>query len=209
MIKRIINTTLLLVLLMSSVYSQKSVSIDPDSACNSLYVDFIFKDSSSNESDYTYFFKAAHYRPEAGETIQYEWRFPDGTIVLDSMAFYTFIEEGYYEIFLLLSNDLGCADSITRKIPAYKELKPPNVFSPNGDMINDYFEVTTQGDYLYTFRVFTRTGTQVHFSQSTKIVWDGRTVGGREVPEGVYYFVIESNNTPTETELSGFIHLYR
>jgi len=209
MTKRIINTAILLFLLIGSVYSQKSLAINPDSGCNSLYADFIFKDSSVSENDFTYFFQAAHYKPEAGETIQYEWRFPDGTIEMDSMALHTFVEEGFYHIFLLLTSDSGCADSILRKIPVFKELKPPNVFTPNGDGLNDYFEVTTKGDYMYNFRIFTRNGTQVHFSQSLKIVWDGRTIGGREVPEGVYYFVIESSDTPVETEISGFIHLYR
>lgn len=208
MIKKIINTSILLFLLVSSAYSQKSVSIAPDSGCN-MYADFIFKDSSASVNDFTFFFKAVHYKPVDGETIQYEWRFPDLSIVMDSMALHTFSEEGYYEIFLLLTSDSGCADSVRRKVPIYKELKAPNVFSPNNDGINDYFEVTTQGDYLYNFRVFTRTGTQVYYSRSTKIVWDGRTIGSREVPEGVYYFVIESDDTPMETRFTGFLHLFR
>ena len=118
-------------------------------------------------------------------------------------------EEGVYEVSLSLTDDTGCADSIRRKIPVSRELMPPNVFTPNGDGLNDYFEVSTQGDHLYNLRIFTRTGTQVHVSQSSRIVWDGRTLGGSEVPEGIYYYLIESSDTPVETEVSGFIHLYR
>jgi len=173
------------------------------------YADFIFKDSSINETEYRYFFKAAYYNPGEGVTIDYEWQFPDGSSVYDSIAMYDFMEEGIYEIFLSLTHESGCVDSISRSIPVYRELKPPNVFSPNGDMNNDYFEVATHGDYLYTFRVFSRSGTQVHFSKSNKVIWDGRTTGGREVPAGVYFFVIESEDTPTETQVSGFVHLYK
>ncbi len=208
MVKRIINTVFALFLLVGSVFSQEAITLDSDSACT-IYADFIFKDSSTTENDFTYFFQAAFYKPEAGETIQYEWRFPDGSIVMDSIAVYTFPEEGYYNVFLMLTNNAGCSDSIFKKVPIYKELKPPNVFTPNGDMINDYFKVTTQGDYSYDFRVFTRTGTQVYFSHSPKITWDGKTIGGRDVPEGVYYFVIDSKETPAVTQVSGFIHLYR
>lgn len=174
------------------------------------YADFIFKDSSANESEYSFFFQAKYYKPGETETIEYEWKFPDGTVVNDSNALHTFPEgEVVEKVFLMLTGNGGCVDSISKKVAVSHELMPPNVFSPNGDMINDYFEVTTQGDYIYTFRVFTRTGTQVHFSRSAKIIWDGRTTGGREVPEGVYYYVIESDETPVETQVSGFIHLYR
>jgi gliding motility-associated-like protein len=208
MIKRIINTAILLFLLIGSVYCQESATIDSDSGCN-VYADFIFRDSSSSESDYTYFFQAVYYQPAAGETIDYVWGFPDGSSAFDSSAMHTFAEEGVYEVSLSLTDNSGCTDSIRRKIPVSRELMPPNVFTPNGDGLNDIFEVSTQGDYLYKFRIFTRTGTQVHFSQSSRIVWDGRTVGGSELPEGIYYYMIESSDTPVETEVSGFIHLYR
>ncbi len=173
------------------------------------YADFTFKDSSYSETEYRYFFKSVYYKPGDGVTIDYEWQFPDGSSVFDSTAMYDFMEEGIYEVFLSLTHESGCMDSVRRHIPVYRELKPPNVFSPNGDMHNDYFEVASSGDYLYSFRVFTRTGTQVYFSQSYKITWDGRTAGGREVPGGVYFYVIESKDTPIETQISGFVHLYR
>ena len=152
------------------------------------YADFVYKDSSANESEYSFYFQAKYYKPDEGETIDYEWKFPDGTVVNDSIALHTFPEgEVVEEIYLILTGDGGCVDTILRKIPVSHELMPPNVFTPNGDMINDYFEVSTQGDYIYSFRVFTRTGTQVYYSRSEQIIWDGRTTGGREVPEGVYY----------------------
>lgn len=173
------------------------------------YADFAFKDSSMNDAEYKFFFQSNYYRPYANETISYEWRFHDGTGGSDSTAIHTYPAEGVYDVFLKLTSDNACSDSVLKKIPVYHELMPPNVFSPNGDALNDYFEVTTQGDHVYSFRVFTRTGTQVHYSNSQKIIWDGRTAGGNEVPEGVYFYVIESSDTPVETRISGFVHLYR
>ena len=53
------------------------------------------------------------------------------------------------------------------------ELDVPNVFTPNGDDVNDYFEVTTDGITTYEFTVFTRTGTRIFHSLSTRIFGTG------------------------------------
>ena len=41
------------------------------------------------------------------------------------------------------------------------ELDVPNVFTPNGDGVNDIFEVKSDGNTVYELTVFTRTGTQI------------------------------------------------
>ncbi len=88
-------------------------------------------------------------------------------------------------------------------------LDVPNVFTPNGDQINDYFEVETDGTTIYEFSVFTRTGTRIYYSLSPRIFWDGKTGGGIEQPEGVYYYVIEDKGDSDPYEAAGFMHLFR
>lgn len=88
-------------------------------------------------------------------------------------------------------------------------LDVPNVFSPNGDDINDYFEVTTDGTRVYEFTVFTRTGTRIYHSLSTRIFWDGKSIGGEELPEGIYYYVIEESGDSDPFEGAGLLHLFR
>lgn len=88
------------------------------------------------------------------------------------------------------------------------ELVIPNVFTPNDDEINDYFEVETDGITVYEFTVFTRTGSRIYRSNSPRIFWDGRSSSGLPVKEGVYYFVIEAEGDPS-SERTGFIYLYR
>ncbi len=85
----------------------------------------------------------------------------------------------------------------------------PNVFSPNGDLVNDYFEVATNGTTVYKFSVFTRTGTRIYYTVSPRIFWDGNSVGGKELPEGVYYYVIEEEGGTDPFEKGGFVHLFR
>lgn len=89
------------------------------------------------------------------------------------------------------------------------ELNIPNVFSPNGDDVNDYFEVTTDGTTAYEFTVFTRTGTRIYHSLSTRIFWDGKSIGGQELPEGIYYYVIEEIGDSEPFNSAGFMHLFR
>ena len=89
------------------------------------------------------------------------------------------------------------------------ELNVPNVFSPNGDQVNDYFEVTTDGTTTYEFSVFTRTGTRIYHSLSTRIFWDGNGIGGQELPVGIYYYVIEEVGDSDPIKNAGFMHLFR
>jgi gliding motility-associated-like protein len=213
MIQKSIYIQLVLVLATICLSAQEQPVAFVRSGCDSLsdrpYADFVFSDISVTDTEFQYRFEPAYYTPDEGVTIDYTWRFPDGTEQYDSVAEYAFLEEGIYEVFLKLEDAAGCADSITKKVPVSKQLMLPNVFSPNGDEVNDYFEVTTPGDYIYTFRVFTRNGLLIYASESPLISWDGRITGGREAPEGVYYFTIKSTDTPVETSESGFLHLFR
>ena len=173
------------------------------------FADFTFEDQSASDDAYHYRFSAAYFVPIEDIHVDYTWRFPDGSEIYDSIADYTFPEDSIYLVFLSIEDEVGCADSILKKVPVSKELMVPNVFSPNGDELNDYFEVTTPGDYTYAFRVFSEAGLQVYYSRSPLIRWDGRTISGQEAPEGIYFYVIESDDTPLETSLSGFFYLFR
>jgi gliding motility-associated-like protein len=89
------------------------------------------------------------------------------------------------------------------------ELAVPNVFTPNGDQLNDYFEVPTDGTTVYELTIFTRTGTRIYHSRSPRIYWDGRSLEGKELPEGVYYYVIEEVDSSPGEGKAGFMHLFR
>ena len=89
------------------------------------------------------------------------------------------------------------------------ELDIPNVFTPNGDGYNDYFEVTTDGTTVYEFTVFTRSGARVYYSLSPRIFWDGKSNGGQDLREGVYYYVIEETESQEPFGKAGFMHLFR
>lgn len=66
----------------------------------------------------------------------------------------------------------------------------PNAFTPNGDGHNDLFEV--KGSYIATYSIIivARWGETIFNSSILENSWNG-TYKGKDVPEGVYQYVIE------------------
>jgi len=83
----------------------------------------------------------------------------------------------------------------------------PNVFSPNGDGINDKWEVPHLAKYPgCSVQIFTRYGQQIFYSDGYDQPWDG-TFKGKLMPVGTYYYVIEPKNGVPR--FSGYVVLLR
>ena len=87
----------------------------------------------------------------------------------------------------------------------------PNVFTPNGDNINDNLVAKTSG--LVTkidFKLFNRNGLLLFKTEDPRINWDG-TYKGNIVSPGVYFYqcdVYENHISGVEIfHLSGFVHV--
>jgi gliding motility-associated-like protein len=104
----------------------------------------------------------------------------------------TALSDETYTLTATSSNNCSATDFITVKI--LKPVKVPNVFSPNGDGIHDKWMITNLEDYPgCSVEVFNRYGQKVFHSAGYSQPWDGR-YGGKEVPVGVYYYVIKLEN---------------
>jgi gliding motility-associated-like protein len=76
----------------------------------------------------------------------------------------------------------------------------PNVFTPNGDMQNDYFviqniETWSQGD----LQVYNRWGAMVYETKdATNVIWDGTDLNsGSILADGVYFYILNVNDANT------------
>jgi gliding motility-associated-like protein len=88
----------------------------------------------------------------------------------------------------------GCMASDTLTVRILKPVKIPNAFSPNGDGVHDTWQIEHMADYPgSSLHVFNRYGQQVFSSKGYATPWDGK-VNGKDLPVGVYYYVIELRN---------------
>ncbi|HQW23064.1 MAG TPA: gliding motility-associated C-terminal domain-containing protein, partial [Bacteroidia bacterium] len=82
----------------------------------------------------------------------------------------------------------------------------PNVFTPNGDVLNDFFEMRSLC-YFEQFRIviFNRWGKKMYESTNPGFKWDGKTDGGTECSEGVYYWIMDTKSG----QKHGYLELIR
>ena len=67
----------------------------------------------------------------------------------------------------------------------------PGGISPNGDGVNEYWDIQGLEDYPNaTVTVFNRWGQKVYSGTSQDPAWDG-TTNGRECPTADYYYIID------------------
>ena len=101
----------------------------------------------------------------------------------------------------------GCSSTASKTLEIKKEpIKIPNIFSPNGDGINDVFYIQTNGETIYTFTVLDRNGSRVYIANGKIITWDGRTYWGELLSPGNYYYYLESSLGEKQT---GVLYLAR
>jgi len=95
---------------------------------------------------------------------------------------------------ILASTAQACSASDSIRVIVLKEIIVPNVFSPNGDGINDQWIIRHLEDYPdASLGVFDRYGKAVYRSKSIALPWDG-TTGGKPVLAGTYYYILKLDN---------------
>jgi len=67
----------------------------------------------------------------------------------------------------------------------------PNIFTPDGDGINDVFRIQTVGYDQLTCTIFNRHGEPVYRFYGLNGTWDGFTHAGVKVTAGVYFVLLE------------------
>ena len=112
----------------------------------------------------------------------------------------------------LIGTNLTCTDSTTEVIAAsglrnLLQLKDANVFTPNGDGLNDIFDPGFEGEFIgcVDFQIFDRWGEKVFDSNIGQYGWDGVTLRGQPAKVGVYFYIIRIANE----EIRGSVYLSR
>lgn len=107
--------------------------------------------------------------------------------------YYSYPEPGMYSILLLVSDEWGCTDTVTKNISVRDRMTIyiPDAFSPNGDGMNDFFGPfgTSIDIDNFEIRIFNRWGEELFVSHNINAMWDG-SYNGVPVPPGVYVWSV-------------------
>lgn len=88
----------------------------------------------------------------------------------------------------------GCVATAQTFVSVLKTPVVPNTFTPNGDGINDTWNIKYLNSYPNaTVEIFTRYGEKIYSSIGYPVPWDG-TYKNASLPVGVYYYVINPKN---------------
>ena len=156
------------------------------------------------------------------EAKKYRWiiRDEDGNIIYESTAqypTYTF-GKGNYQVDLIVQSKEGCMDTTLYKfiiVDSESFLKIPNVFTPNGDGSNDYFQVYAKSIKAFHGMILNRWGNVIYEWDDWRTEekgWDGTINGGSDIAApGVYFYVIRYKGIydDEETEEKGTLELVR
>jgi len=154
----------------------------------------------------------------------YLWKFGDDSVsTLANPGPHTYYKPGVYDVTLIIESDLTCVDSLT--IIAAVTVEPsslaiPNVFTPDGDGLNDYFLPDITSLRFIDVQVFSRSGLLVYSyrgeapSLKDWVGWDGNVnKSSAKASPGIYYYVIRAKGWDdidyNTKEHRGFLYLYR
>lgn len=113
--------------------------------------------------------------------------------------------------FFTVSNGIcEIVDEVT--VNVISDLVIPNVFSPNGDGLNDFWEILGTENYQEVYvMVFDRSGQKVLevVNYNPLRFWNG-THNGKPLPPSTYFYVVSiDRNTPSEKTVKGPITIIR
>jgi gliding motility-associated-like protein len=84
-----------------------------------------------------------------------------------------------------------------------------NVFTPNGDGVNDFFQPLGELKHIENVIIFNRWGNIVN-ELTYPFIWDGSTPNGVKVKNGVYFYTIKKNDVcGNQIIKQSMIHLIR
>jgi gliding motility-associated-like protein len=142
----------------------------------------------------------------------YTWNFGDNSSVsTDTNVTHTFVSSGSYPVTLTATDTNGCVSTYIDTIEVINsELYIPNVFSPNGDNVNEEFNVQGEGITSVNGTITNRWGKEIATWNTLTKGWNGNSSDGEKVPAGVYFYIIQLNYANgTVKKLNGHVTVVR
>ena len=123
---------------------------------------------------------------------------------------HTYSAEGDYCILLVASNSGGCTDSAKYCLIVEGEatISIPNIFTPNGDQVNDVFLVNSTNMKEISYSVYDRWGLKMADYSGLTGGWNGHAKNGGMAPDGTYFYILKATaKNGKEIDKQGYIQL--
>ncbi len=199
------SATLYTVYVSNGCLSHKTITITPDypvlnACCNQT---LIIENDTTTLTVY-------------GTSTHYQWLEANQVLCLDALCDSVRVTPKVTTTYTVIGTDkLGCETqqlvTVIIDVPCFN-LNVPNVLTPNfaGPYGKDN-EMYIKTDNIdgWAMTIYDRWGKEVYTSTNQYQYWDGKTEGGSNAPDGVYYYVINATCQNTTYKKEGFVQLIR
>ncbi|MCS7153549.1 MAG: PKD domain-containing protein [Bacteroidia bacterium] len=99
-----------------------------------------------------------------------------------------------YQLQVIYIDEYSCRDTFMYSLSSgdifERLLFVPNVFTPNGDGINDEFRIVGSPECIQELAIYDRWGRQIYVTRMPPFAWDGHISNEELASEGAYVYVI-------------------
>ncbi|MFM2388113.1 MAG: hypothetical protein RL660_2870 [Bacteroidota bacterium] len=124
--------------------------------------------------------------------VNYQWWYKGQLIASTPNLDYTLTDTGKHCFMLVTTNAAGCSDTSERCIEYINGsyVWVPNIFTPNGDDLNDVLHIKTYKVELKSFDIYNRWGERVFTTDDINKGWNGQ-YKGKDIEGDTYSYVIQ------------------
>ena len=121
------------------------------------------------------------------------WNFENTNSLNDTSLFinpsYTYQNMGTYSVTLIVTSTNGCTSKVVKPV-IVEYVIIPNIFTPNGDNINDEFFIQVGNITNFTCKIYDRWGLLIYELNENNKNWNGKSRDGSNASDGSYFYLI-------------------
>lgn len=149
---------------------------------------------------------------EKNKDIEFLWKINNEIISNNDNLSHKFENSGKYNVKLIAKINDNCVREYSEDIIiSSNNINIPNVFTPNGDGVGDYFEIRHENSILqYNIKIMRQNGEILFESNDINKSWDGKISGNNDAAVDIYYYIISiTEQNGSQINHNGNIQLLR